>query len=58
MISKVTGQAERIKQEILAGDLAGVLTRFSDILLVLCVSAMVVVAIHRDYTDKAAETSC
>ena len=41
MISKITGQVERIKQEVLAGGFAAILTRYSDILLVCCVSAMV-----------------
>src|SRR5262245_57888421 len=41
MIGKVQAQVMNLKQQVQAGDLAGVLARFSDILLVCCVSGMV-----------------
>src|SRR5262247_792805 len=41
MIGKVQAQVMNLKQEIVAGNLNVVLARFSDLLLVACVSAMV-----------------
>src|SRR5215467_9439338 len=41
MIDKLIAQFTGIKQEILKGNLTGVLTRFSDLLLVACIGLMV-----------------
>src|SRR5215467_4322794 len=40
-MNKILGQLIGIKEEIVAGNLNGVLTRFSDLLLVICISLMV-----------------
>src|SRR5262249_61599158 len=45
MTPNINARFDTIKQEILAGNFTAVLTQFSDILLVACVGAMVVMMI-------------